>query len=148
MSKPILGVDVSKLDLSISLLIDKKYYQTKIDNNQQGFKALIKWLQKHEVTKVAACMEATGSYGKSFADFLYNNNHEVSVVNPSCISAFARSKSSRHKTDKVDSMIIAEYASKNDLVPYVPKSKALQELQDLYRCSQNLKEQYTHTELS
>ena len=25
MSKPILGVDVSKLDLSISLLIDKKY---------------------------------------------------------------------------------------------------------------------------
>jgi transposase len=146
MSKPILGVDVSKLDLSISLLIDKKYYQTKIDNNQQGFKAIIKWLQKHEVTKVAACMEATGSYGKSFADFLYNNNHEVSVVNPSCISAFARSKLSRHKTDKVDSMIIAEYASKNDLVPYVPKSKALQELQDLYRCSQNLKEQYTQTQ--
>ena len=98
MSKPILGVDVSKLDLSISLLIDKKYYKTKIDNNQQGFKTLIKWLQKHEVTKVSACLEATGSYGKSFADFLYSNNHEVSVVNPSCISAFARSKLSRHKT--------------------------------------------------
>jgi hypothetical protein len=30
MSKPILGVGVSKLDLSISLLIDKKYYQTKL----------------------------------------------------------------------------------------------------------------------
>ena len=29
MSNPILGVDASKLDLSISLLIDKKYYQTK-----------------------------------------------------------------------------------------------------------------------
>ncbi len=72
MSKPILGVDVSKLDLSISLLIDKKYYQTKVDNNQLGFNTLIKWLQKHEVTKVAACMEATGNYGKSFADFLYN----------------------------------------------------------------------------
>lgn len=81
MSKPILGVDISKLDLSISLLIDKKYYQTNIDNNQQGFKTLVKWLQKREVNKVAACMEATGSYGKSFADFLYNNNHEVSIVN-------------------------------------------------------------------
>lgn len=56
MFKPILGVDVSKLDLSISLLIDKKYYQTKIDNNQQGFKNLIKWLQKYGVTKVTACM--------------------------------------------------------------------------------------------
>ena len=46
MSKPILGIDVSKLDLSLSLLIDKKYYQTKIDNNQQGFKVLVKWLKK------------------------------------------------------------------------------------------------------
>lgn len=46
--------------------------------------------------------------------FLYNN-HEVSIVNPLCISAFAKSKLSRHKTDKIDSMIIAEYASKNDL---------------------------------
>jgi transposase len=43
-------------------------------------------------------------------------------------------------------MIIAKYTSKNDLVPYVPKSKALQELQDLYRCSQNLKEQYVQTQ--
>jgi transposase len=146
MSKPIIGVDVSKLDLSISLLIDKKYYQTKIDNNQQGFNTLIKWLQKHKITKVAACMEATGSYGKAFADFLYNNSHEISVVNPSCISAFAKSKLSRHKTDKVDSMIIAEYASKNDLLPYVPKSKVLKELQDLYRCSQNLKTQYVQTQ--
>jgi transposase len=146
MSKPILGVDVSKLDLSISLLIDKKYYQTKIDNNQQGFKTLIQWLQKHKVTKVTACMEATGSYSKSFADFLYSNGHEVSVVNPTCINAFAKSKLSRHKTDKADSMIIAEYASKNDLPLYVPKNKALQELQDLYRCSQNLKEQYVQVQ--
>ncbi len=46
-----------------------KYYQTKIDNNQQGFKILIKWLQQYEVTKVEACMEAAGSYSKSFADF-------------------------------------------------------------------------------
>ena len=36
-------------------------------------------------------MEATGSYGQSFADFLYSNGSEVSVVNPSCISAFAKS---------------------------------------------------------
>jgi hypothetical protein len=42
MSKAIIGADVSKLDLSISLLINKIYYQTKIDNNQQGFKTLIK----------------------------------------------------------------------------------------------------------
>jgi len=37
MSNAIIGVDVSKLDLSISLLIDKIYHQTKIDNNQEGY---------------------------------------------------------------------------------------------------------------
>ena len=142
MSKPILGIDVSKLDLSISLLIDKKHYATKIDNNQQGFKSLNNWLNKHGVKKVLACMESTGSYGKSFANFLHKSDHEVSVVNPLCIHAFAKSKLSRHKTDKVDSMLIAEYASKNDLPRYIPKKESLQELQDLYHCLQNLKEQY------
>ena len=91
-------------------------------------------------------METTGNYGRSFVDFLYNNGHEVSVINPSCINAFAKSKLARHKTDKVDSMIIAEFASKNDLTLYAPKDKALQELQDLYRCSQNLKEQHVQTQ--
>ena len=69
MSKPILGIDVSKLDLSVSLLIDNKYYQTKIDNNQQGFKLLVKWLKKHDITQVSACMEATGNYGRSLLIF-------------------------------------------------------------------------------
>ncbi|WP_342259829.1 IS110 family transposase [Candidatus Tisiphia endosymbiont of Metellina segmentata] len=78
--------------------------------------------------------------------FLYNNGHEVSVVNPSCINAFAKSKLSRHKTDKVDSMIIAEFAIKNDLTPYIPTDKALQYLQDLYRCMQNLKKQHAQTQ--
>ncbi|KJV55568.1 transposase family protein [Orientia chuto str. Dubai] len=62
MSKPILGIDVSKLDLTISLLIDKNYHHTKVNNNQQGFKELVKWLKKHKITQVAACMEATGKY--------------------------------------------------------------------------------------
>ena len=45
---------------------------------------------------------------------------EISIVNPACINAFAKSKLSRHKTDKVDSKIIAEYASKYELKPYKP----------------------------
>jgi hypothetical protein len=52
MSNAIIGVDVSKLDLSISLLIDKIYHQTKIDNNQEGFKIFSKWIKKHRITKV------------------------------------------------------------------------------------------------
>lgn len=43
-------------------------------------------------------------------------------------------------------MIIAEFASKNDMPPYVPIDKALQGLQDLYRCIQNLKDQHAQTQ--
>ena len=49
MSKPILGIDVSKLGLTISLLIDKNHYHTKVDNNKQGFEFLFKWLKQHKV---------------------------------------------------------------------------------------------------
>ncbi len=141
MIKPSLGIDVSKLDLSLSLLIDNKHYQTKIDNNQHGFKSFEKWIKKHNIQHVKACMEATGSYGRSFAHYLYNNQHDVHIVNPLCINAFAKSKLSRHKTDKVDSKLIAEFAQQNDLPLYSPREKNLQVLQDLYRCLQNLKHQ-------
>jgi hypothetical protein len=54
MFKVILGIDVSKLDLSIILLIDKQYFQAKIDNNPKGFKALVQWLKKHEAHNLFA----------------------------------------------------------------------------------------------
>ena len=146
MSKPILGIDVSKLGLTISLLIDKNHYHTKVDNNKQGFEFLFKWLKQHKVNKVSACMEATGIYSKAIADFLYIKNHEVSIVNPSCINAFAKSKLASHKTDKVDSMLIAEYASKNDLIQYILKNKPQQGFQDMYRCLQNLKHKYNQVQ--
>ena len=52
----------------------------------------------------------------------------------------------RQKTDKVDSKIIAEYAAKNELQKFIPKDKTHQELQDLYRCLQNLKEHKKQTD--
>ncbi len=86
-------------------------------------------------------MEATGRYGEKVAEYLYSQEHQVHVVNPVCIKSFAKSKLSRHKTDEVDALLIAEYASKNDLRPYRPKDPVSKELQCLYRCLQSLKEQ-------
>jgi hypothetical protein len=58
MTQPILGIDVSKLGLSLSLLIDKKHYLLKIDNNQEGFKKAQKWLLERQIISVKACMES------------------------------------------------------------------------------------------
>src|SRR5688500_15312830 len=80
---------------------------------------------------------------KRLRDYLYEQAHQVHVINPACIKAFAKSKLSRHKTDDVDALLIAEYASKNDLRPYIPRDPTLKELRALYRCLQNLKKQQT-----
>jgi transposase len=142
MTKPILGIDVSKKDLSLALTFNGSLKRLKISNDANGFKELTAWLKKENVTHLKACMEATGSYGERIADYLYEQGNEVHVVNPACIKAFAKSKLNRHKTDEVDSLLIAEYASKNDLRPYCPINPLLKELRSLYRCSQNLKHQY------
>ena len=143
MDEGILGIDVSKKELSIALLFNTSYKKCKISNNIEGFTNLSKWLQAQGISKVKACMEATGSYGEKLAEYLYEQGHQVHIVNPVCIKAFAKSKLSRHKTDEVDAHLIAEYASKNELRAYKPKEPMLKELRSLYRCLQNLKEQHT-----
>lgn len=143
MTKVILGIDVSKKELSLALLINETFKKKRISNDEQGFEELLNWLKQLNISKVEACMEATGHYGTKVANFLFQHNHEVSIVNPACIKAFSRSRLKRHKTDEVDSMLIAEYASKNTLKNYKPQEPHLIELRVLYRCTQNLKKQHT-----
>ena len=142
MLNAIVGIDVSKKDLSITMILSDKNYYCNISNDAKGFKCFSQWLKTHKIQKIMACMEATGRYSLDFADYLFSKKHEVSIVNPACINAFAKSKLSRHKTDKVDSKIIAEYASKSELKPYIPTDPAILELRSLYNCIQNLENQY------
>jgi transposase len=123
----------------IALLKDGKAIKCKFSNNNSGFKKLESWLEKNNAGKVKACMEATGSYGFKIANFLYAKNHEVYVINPLSIHAFAKSRFSRNKTDEADAMIIAEYISKMPAIPYKPSDDSNHELRYLYRCSDDLK---------
>lgn len=142
MSKVVVGIDVSKKDLSITMIVNDKSYYCNITNDTKGFKEFSKWLKLYKVERVKACMESTGIYSLAFADYLFSQKHEVSIVNPACINAFAKSKLSRHKTDKVDSRIIAEYASKYELKAYVPTDPVILELRSLYNCVLNLAGQH------
>lgn len=141
MFKAIVGIDVSKNSLSTAVITNDKSHQFDVTNNKSGFQKLHKWLKKSSINKAKICMEATGIYGISCADYFYDQGYDVSIVNPACINSFAKSKLSRHKTDKVDSLIIAEYASKYDTRIYSPKDPVMLELKDLYRCLQNIKAQ-------
>jgi transposase len=111
----ILGIDISKAKVDVALLKEGKAYSKQFANTLQGFNQLDLWVKKHEAYKILACMEATGFYGLTLAEYLYSHNYDVSIVNPSCIKSYAKSQLTRHKTDKIDAILIAEYASKQTL---------------------------------
>ena len=62
-------------------------------------------------------MEATGGYETKLAQYLYDNNFKVSVINPARIKGFSVSKLSRVKTDKADSKLIAWFCQATLAVP-------------------------------
>jgi transposase len=76
-------------------------------------------------------MEATGRYSLGVALALHDAGHVVSVVNPAQIRDFARTKLGRNKTDKIDAVLIREYAELFKPGPWAPPSPAMRRLCEL-----------------
>lgn len=131
MSFAILGIDIAKAKFDCYLSPNHKHKAFK--NNAQGYAELTAWLVMYGVTKVHACLEATGNYGDAIATYLYENGHVVSIVNPARIKGFAQSAMSRTKTDKADSKLIAQFCQALQPEPWTPQAPEVKELQALVR---------------
>lgn len=121
-----LGIDVAKAKFDCALRQpDGKYKHKVFSNNLGGFEELRQWLLERGANELHACMEATGVYWEDIAEYLANDGHVVSVVNPFQIKAFGASRLVRTKTDKVDAKLIAEFCKENQ--PEAWKAPSLQE---------------------
>ena len=129
----ILGIDIAKLKFDVALAMGEKYKHKIFSNNLKGFHALYQWLKKHNVTQLHACLEATSTYGEALACFLFEKGFTVSVVNPFQIKSFSKGKLARNKSDKIDSIIIAEFCRKMEPSAWEPTPSHLKELQALVR---------------
>jgi len=109
MDSIILGIDISKKTFDAALLLNNKIKTKKFNNNLKGFVLLSQWLNLKETDAVHVCVEATGGYEEALAQYLYDNNFKVSIVNPARVKGFAQSKLCRVKTDKADSELIAQF---------------------------------------
>ena len=106
----VLGVDIAKLKFDVCLIKENQKVKHKVfANTKHGFEQLAAWLNSHQVSSLHVCLEATGSYGEALALHLFNAGHQVSVVNPAAVKAFAASRLTRTKTDKVDAELIARF---------------------------------------
>lgn len=129
----ILGIDIAKKKFDVYLQGADQRQQAVFSNSPDGFKQLQAWLGQHGVTDLHACMEATGIYYEALAEYLVQQSYTVSVVNPWQIKAYADSKLRRHKTDRLDARLIADFCQKEQPRAWQPLAPAERTLQALVR---------------
>lgn len=134
-----LGIDVSKETFHACLLSDRGEITKVFPNSSNGFEQLLAWLKNRRAGEYCACMEATGVYWENLAEYLHGSGHQVSVVNPARIKAFAQSELLRTKTDAVDAALIARFCKSQSPDPWIPPPPEIRVLQALMRHYDHLK---------
>jgi transposase len=129
-----LGIDLSKLKFNVCLINQSgKLRHIVFPNNATGFEQLRQWLTRQGVEQVHACLEATGTYSEPLAFYLHEAGQIVSLINPAAVKAFAQSRLSRTKTDKVDAGLIARFTVAQAPPAWTPLPQDVRELQALVR---------------
>ena len=127
----VLGIDVSKNTIDVSMSDSNKVRARSFANSADGWRHLLAWLISQKIQRVHACLESTGRYSIGIASALYEAGHIVSIVNPAQIRDFARTKLGRNKTDGVDASHIREYCELFKPQPWAPASEAHRRLGEL-----------------
>jgi transposase len=138
----VVGIDVSKKKLDVSLLVDGKTRTKVLENSAAGHQALLTWLEKSKVPMSALhiCMESTGVYSEPVALALHNAGLTVSVVNPACIKGFGHSENIRNKNDTIDAGLIARYCAAMRPESWVPPPLEQRQLRAWSQRVQTLKD--------
>lgn len=112
-----LGIDVAKLKLDCTLLLDAASGRRKsktVCNAPGGYRELAAWLSKQGVgglAEVHVILEATGVYHEAVALWFAEQGARVSVANPAQVRDFANGLAIRTKTDGMDSLMLARYGA-------------------------------------
>ncbi|KSA11569.1 IS110 family RNA-guided transposase [Maribacter dokdonensis] len=139
--KQSLGIDVSKLNLSLSLgflnerLVKEFKSRPDVSNDIKGYKVLLKWLgaSVDPEVELLVVMEATGVYHQGIAHYLYEHGHSVCVMQSGRVKRYAQSLDQRSKTDALDSRMLSMLGLERNIRPWHPPSEELQELKGLSR---------------
>jgi transposase len=137
---PAVGIDVSKRTLDVRPSAERKAAHKRVANSADGFVQMQVWLQQRGISQAHVCLEATGTYSDAVAGFLYEQGHQVSLINPACLAAFRKSEGISTKTDKVDALLLAQYCQQKRPGLWHPTPAPVQQLQVLLRRMEQLEQ--------
>jgi len=91
--KIVVGVDVSKNSFTATVLYDNKKENFEVKSDPIEFEMKIKpYLKKFKRSDMLIIMEHTGVYHLKLANYLYENDYKVAVVNPFSIKSLWKLK--------------------------------------------------------
>lgn len=132
------GVDVSKFKHTCSIInqegeIIRKSFD--FPNSKEGFDLLINEFESIDQPNLfQIVMEATGHYHECLYRYLVAHFYQVQIKNPVVIARFKESEYiDKAKTDKLDALLIAQYASKHPFSPSNLKSYSIERIRRISR---------------
>ena len=133
------GIDVSKFKHTCCIIsehgeIIKKSFD--FSNSKEGFDSLIKTFRLIDQSESSfqIVMEATGHYHECLFRYLVANNYLAQIKNPVVIVRFKQSEYlDKAKTDNLDALLIAQYASKHPFSPSMLKSYNIERIRRISR---------------
>jgi transposase len=128
------GIEVSAEQLIVALRREGKLKPLRsFPNSPGGHKAIVRYLARPG-RQVRACLESTGVYGLDLALALHAAaGIEVMVANPRAVRHFAQALMQRSKNDRLDALVILEFATRMPFQAWQPPSPAARHLCALAR---------------
>ena len=121
-----IGIDISKYKHDFCIISNAGEViveNSSFENNKKGFQSLLDQLKPYNKSDVHIAFEATGHYSLNLELFLIDQGYSFMKMNPLVIHQFLKARSLRRtKTDKADSLTIANYLMS---VQYKPNSHLL-----------------------
>ncbi len=118
------GIEVSAEELIVALRRKGARRALKsFPNTPQGHGAIGRYLAR-KGRGVQVCLESTGVYGLDLALWLAAQpGIQVRVANPRAVRHFAHALMERNKNDRVDALVLLEFATRMPFQPWQPPSR-------------------------
>jgi len=140
MNTPTLGLDMAKLTFVAALWFGPKHsIRSSFENTRSGYRKLSRWLKTHCVGPgLRVGVESTSTYADGVVEWLYNEGHEVYLLNAERTAFYARSLGQRNKTDPADADMIAAFVATHEGTRWQPLSPEQKHLRSLTRTRHQL----------
>lgn len=129
-------IKIEQLDGHIKVKASKKF-----KNTNAGHKQFYQWIEKNRKEKEVpyqVVVEVTGVYHEQLLYYLYDQGMNVCLEMPKRVKYYLESIGQYSKTDKLDSMGMAQMACERKLKSWKPCSPQSRELRTLFRHRKSL----------